>query len=167
MSKNNSSQNINFNLLKYIVLCLKSWRTFVACIFICVLMAGAYSVLQSPKSEVMAQLLLKDDAGAGSSMMLAGQIARSFSLGDMFGGSSSTDNEVFVLGSHAVMIGTVKELGLNTSYYRLRLGVKWENIPLNSPLRLIAPDMTSDTITTSLDFRVNVLDDGKINVKVK
>lgn len=167
MNKNNASRRINFNLLKYFFLCLKSWRLFVACIIGCVVVAGAFAVFQIPKSQVMAQLMLKDDAGAGSSMMLAGQIARSFSLGDMFGGSSSTDNETLVLGSHAVMIGTVKDLGLNTTYFKRRLGIQWVPIPQNSPFRLIVPDQMSDTIGAKLVFNVHRLDNGRIDVEVK
>ncbi len=166
MKSNSKSSGINFNILKYVIQCLRSWRLFAVCILVCVAMAGALSVVQSPKSQVMAQLLLKDDVGAGGSMML-GEIARSFSLGDMFGGSSTTDNEALVLSSHAVMIGTVKDLGLNINYSQRRFGIKWEKMPLNSPFRLIAPAGIADTISTSLVFRVKRLDSGKIDVKVK
>lgn len=164
---NDKSSRINFNLFKYILLCFKSWRVFAVCILCCVIFAGIISVVQTPKSQVMAQLMLKDDAGGGSSMMLAGQIARSFSLGDMFGGSSSTDNETFVLSSHAVMIGTVKDLELNTSYFQRKWGIKWQPLYSNSPFRLIVPDQMSDTITVALVFNVKCLDDGRINVAVK
>lgn len=164
---NKKSSRINFNLLKYIILCVKAWPVFAVCIICCVGLAGFYSILQPQKSQVVSQLLLKDDVGGGSSMMLAGQIARSFSLGDMFGGSSSTDNETMVLGSHAVMIGTVKDLGLNISYFTRKYGIKWEQMALNSPFRLLAPDEMSDTIRALLVFKVKRLDDGNINVSVK
>lgn len=161
------SSKINFNLLKYIILCVKAWPIFLACIVVCAGLAGFYSLIFPQKSQVVSQLILKDDVAGGSSMMLAGQIARSFSLGDMFGGSSSTDNETLVLGSHAVMIGAVKDLGLNTSYFSRKYGLTWEYMPLKSPFRLIAPEEMSDTIRVALVFKVKRLDDGKIDVKVK
>ncbi len=164
--KDNLSR-INFNFFKYILLCFKSWWVFAVCILGCVVFAGVVSVLQTPKSQVTAQLMLKDDTGAGSSMMLAGQIARSFSLGDMFGGSSSTDNETFVLSSHAVMIGAVKDLDLNILYFQRKWGIKWLPMYTNSPIRLIAPDQMSDTLAIPLTFNVKRLENGKINVAVK
>lgn len=161
------SSRINFNLLNYIILCVKSWPMFLACIIGCAAIFGVFALFQSPKTQVVSQLMLKDDAGGGSSMMLAGQIARSFSLGDMFGGSSTTDNETMVLGSHSVMEGTVKDLGLNTTYFVRKLGVKWEMIPIDAPFRLITPDEMSDTLQGVLEFNIKRLDDGNINVSLK
>lgn len=155
---------LNLNILRYIKLCLKYWYLFVISILIFGGIATTYILLRQPTSEVVAQLMLKDDApNAG---ILTSQLSANLPLGDMFG-SSSTDNETMVLASHSVFLGTVKDLGLNVSYTERMYPMIWYQTPLNSAVKLEAQEGIADTIRVSLRFDVVPLANGNVDVKVK
>lgn len=161
----NKNEGIKFDLIKYVKACLRSWYIFLGAIIVCAALLVAYASMKIPSVEVAASLMLKD-AGGGSSFIL-GEIARSLPVGDMFGGSSTTDNESAMLRSHTVFLRTVKDLGLNTMYSYRKFGFKWVPVPTMSPVRLVAPDQASDTISTPLLFTMSRKSDGKWDVKVK
>lgn len=164
-NKANNNEGIKFNLLKYLTACVKSWYLFIICIVVCAGLLVTYVAIKTPAVEVEASLILKDAGGGGSSFML-GEIARSFSIGDMFGGSSTTDNESAMLKSHTVFLRTVKNLGLNTMYSYRRFGFRWVPIPEMTPIRLVAPEEAGDTITTPLLFTLTRVSDNKWDVKI-
>lgn len=162
----NKEKSFDFNLKKYIIVCLKSWPIFAISLGVCTFLALVFALTKTPTVEVTAQIMLKDDTSA-SSMMMAGQIARSFSLGDMFGGSSTTDNETMVLKSHTVFVNTVRQLGLNNMCYERKFGFKWWQMPSTPALKLKAPEGIADTLSIPLVFKVDNEGDGKFDIKVK
>ncbi len=165
--ENNTKKNegISFNLMKYVTTCIRSWYIFLACIVLCAGLLVTYVAIKTPAVEVEASLMLKE-GGGGSSFML-GEIARSFSIGDMFGGSSTTDNESALLKSHTVFLRTVKDLGLNTMYSYRRFGFRWVPLPTSTPIKLISPENASDTISTPLLFMLTRESGDKWSVVVK
>lgn len=165
--ENNVNKNggIKFNLMKYITACIASWYIFIGCIVICAGLLVTYVAIKTPAVEVEASLMLKE-SGGGSSFLL-GEISRSLPIGDMFGGSSSTDNEIGVLKSHTVFLRTVKALGLNTMYSYRRFGFKWVPLPTETPVRLIAPEQAGDTISTPLLFTLSRKSDDTWSIKIK
>lgn len=164
MEKGKKSNLLNLNILRYIRLCIRYWYLFVIGVLIFGGLALTYALVKQPTSEVVAQLMLKDDApNAG---ILSSQMANSFGFGDMFG-SSSTDNEVAVLSSHSVFVGTAKDLNLNISYSERMYPMVWYSTPLTSALKLVPQEGISDTITVSLKFDILPLDNGNFDILVK
>lgn len=167
MSSSNSKSFISpANLLGFVMLSLKKWWIYALAAMLFGGLAAVFAIMSPPRQEVVAQLMLKDDVGSSSSMML-GEVARSFAIGDVFGGSSSTDNEVAVLQSHAVFLDVARDLGLNTSYLVSWHGLRWDAVYSGIPLNLVAQPGVADTISTKLEFALKRHDDGKFDIKVK
>lgn len=164
--KESNGLNLAFNPVKFIKLCFKYWPVFVLSVILCTGLAYLYTKIKTPVVDVEAQLMLKEDVGTSGSMIM-GEIARSFSLGDMFGGSSSTDNEANVLRSHTVFLQTAKALDLNETYLQKLYGFKWRPMQLTSPVRIIAPAEMPDTLTTTLIFNLKRNENGKYDINLK
>lgn len=165
--KEKDKDTLKFDLRKYCKLCLRHWLWFAACLAFCLMLAGVIAYRKLPKTEVVASLKLPPESNAGGIMAIS-DLASSFSLGDMFGGSS-TDNEVAMMSSHAVFMKTVKDLGLNVACYEKLGPMKWapvydENIPISV---IPANAESNDTISRTVIFKVGVNADGTFDVSAK
>lgn len=165
--KEKDKVSLKFDLGKYCKLCFRHWLWFVVSLVACLVLAGAYIYIKVPKSEVVASLKLPPESNAGGIMAIS-DLASSFSLGDMFGGSS-TDNEVAMLSSHSVYMKTVKDLGLNMACFEKLGPMKW--LPLYGdkiPLSLTPTNAeVNDTISRTIIFKVGVNGDGTFDVSAK
>lgn len=165
MEKEKKTSIFDINLKRYLRLCLKNWYIFAICASVLGALMAGWTYLKPQLVTVMAQVIIKDSPTMGSSMM--GELARSFSMGDMFNTSSSTDNETAMIGSYSVMLSTAKQLDLCTAYAVKHNGIHWVGTPLTSPVTLTPSPGIADTISTALVFDVRRLDNGNVNVKVK
>jgi len=164
MEDNNAqTPSFNFDIVAFCKLCIKQWKWFA---MICFLMAcyGVYSYLNNkPQSQVVASVMLPSQGG-GNNMVLS--LAKNFSIGDMFGGSSNTENESMVLGSYEQYLRTTHKLGLNVGYaYKGRL--TWKSAHLNSPIKVQFAQSIADTLSIGHNFEIKKNSDGTFNFKIK
>lgn len=161
-NKNARSDQFHFDFMAFARLCLKQWKWFVVICLITVAY-GAYTYFKNPvKSQVVASVMLP---ASSSSTNMVLDIAKNFSLGDMFGGSSSTENESMVLGSYDQFLRTTHKLGLNVAYsYKGRLN--WKPIHLNCPIKVDFAQSIADTLSVPHDFELRMKDNGKFDVKL-
>lgn len=110
-----------------------------------------------------------DEASNGTSMAPRGagglsQIMKTFSVGG--GAGSSTDNEICILGSHEVMLRTVKLLNLNRSYTgTTRNGGKRSMLYSDVPVEVAAPAEFFDTLSKPFRIYIDINRDGTVNAK--
>lgn len=162
-NNNSSANSFHFDILAFLRLCLKQWKWFV---IICFLAAvyGVYSYLKNPpKQQICASVMLPTMSGTNNMVL---DLAKNFSFGDMFGGSSSTENESMVLGSYDQFLRTTRKLGLNVGYqYKSKLN--WKNIHLNPPIKVDFPQSIADTLTIGHIFELTRKKDDKFDISVE
>lgn len=132
---------------------------------VCFFSLGIYmSVRALPKFTIRGEMLIgeigTDDVKGGG----IGQMMKTFSVGG-FGGST-VDNEVIIMQSHDVMYRTVRALDLNRSYVAKDDKGQKTMLFRDMPVRLEAPAEYFDSLTTSFNVIINLLDNGKANVKI-
>lgn len=129
-----------------------------------------YAGLSMPKHSIVGEMLIGEesmsDGGAlASAKGSAGgmsQMLKTFSVGG-FGGAA-VDNEVLVLGSHDVMLRTVKALNLNRFYIGKDNSGKKAQLWRESPVLIEAPAEYFDTLSTSFRINIQLLPGGKADV---
>lgn len=163
MEENTPKSSFRFDLIEYLRLCLKHWRWFAAIIFVMCVLGGYYGLTHKPASVVEAQVMLPT-VGGQSNMVL--DIAKNFSLGDMFSGSSSTDNEAAVMSSYDQYLRTTKKLDLNVGYsFKGRLN--WFPAYLKRPLQLTYDKAIADTLRIYHLFELKRHSDGRYDITAK
>lgn len=143
--------------------CKARWKWFVisVAVFGCL---GVIWVLRSQsQSEVIANVLISEDDGGGGGIAL--EIASSFNMGDMFGGSRSVDDELAVMTSHTVMRNTVKALQLNEVCYKRENMLKTVRYYRDYPVVMSYNSTIPDTLSVSLKFKIHVADDSRVSVE--
>ena len=153
---------VKFNLQKFIKLCLRYWYYFVASIVGICLLALAYLYIRKPAYEVDAQLMLPTETSGGGIMALS-DIASSFSMGDIFGGSS-TENEMMIMKSYSVFLKTAQDLGLNISYFEKEGFMKWMPAYDKSQLLVTADPAIADTLRAPILFRLKLNGNGTFDI---
>lgn len=155
-TKDNNS--LDWNLL--INQCRRRWWWFAVSAIICTCIGFAYSKIAKPRFEVSASVLISDDGKSKSASVAL--LMSKFDIGSMFGGTSSVQNELAVMGSHTVFMNTVKDLGLNTSYI-VRQGFM-NSMPVSrdeSPVSIAYPPAMPDTLSNAIKFKIAIDKDGK------
>lgn len=162
-NKNAGSVSFQIDFRAFWRMCLKEWKWFAIIIFVFAAY-GAYSYFKSPqKAQVTASVMLPTSSGS-TNMVL--DIAKNFSLGDMFGGSSSTENESMVLGSYDQYLRTTHKLGLNVGYsYKGKLN--WKDVHLNPPIKIDFAQSIADTLQITHYFNLSRNDDGTYDVEAE
>jgi len=118
-----------------------------------------------PNYEIQGSMLIgengynSENRGGGLAQMM-----KTFSVGGFSG--SSVDNELLILQSHDVLMRTVRSLDLNRSYIGINKDGKKAQLYKDTPIRIEAPADYFDTLSTSFTINVNILKDGKANIKV-
>ncbi len=164
MEENNAqTPSFNFDFIAFCKLCLKQWKWFAIIGFV-MACYGAYTYLNNkPQARVVASVMLPEQNG-NSGMVLS--LAKNFSFGDMFGGSSSTENESMVLGSYDQYLRTTHKLGLNVGYaYKGRL--TWKSAQLNSPIKVQFAQSIADTLSIGHTFEIKKNSEGRFDFKIK
>lgn len=161
--QSNTDPKSKFNLSEFIRQCRRRWKLFAASIIVFGVLGGLWLAISQPRSEVIANVLISEDDGGGGGLAL--ELASSFSMGDMFGGSRSVDDELAVMTSHTVFRNTVKDLGLNVSYYENKNLLKKERYFQKFPLTIDFDKSIADTLSVIMKFKIHVDADGKASVK--
>lgn len=161
--QSHNERNGRFNLGEFLDRCKARWKWFVisVAVFGCL---GVIWVLRSqPQSEVIANVLISEDDGGGGGIAL--EIASSFNMGDMFGGSRSVDDELAVMTSHTVMRNTVKALQLNKACYKRENMLKTIRYYRDYPLEMSYNPTIPDTLSVPLKFKIHVDGDNSVSVE--
>ncbi|MCM1292307.1 MAG: hypothetical protein NC111_02695 [Bacteroides sp.] len=146
------------------------WRTikqfkwvFLAIIVLFTALGIWKAVRSLPKYEIEGQMLIgeigydSDNRGGGLAQMM-----KTFSVGGF--SASTVDNEVLIMQSHDVMLRTVRTLGLNRTYIGKDSKGKKAQLYKNTPVRLEAPVEQFDSLGESFGVRINLLDNGKVDI---
>ena len=105
----NKNKTAQFDWMAFIEECKSKWVLCAISVFVCLCIGGLYAILKQPIYVTKGSVLVtQEDQSSAASEMVA-----QFSVGGMFAGSSSVDDELAVMKSHTVFRSTVKELGLN------------------------------------------------------
>jgi len=129
-----------------------------------ILLGCVYWYVALPLYHAQGMMLIEESessAGIGAGDM--GQMMKTFSIGG-FGGAA-VDNEMLIARSHDVAMRVVRNLKLNRTYTSRLDGDKCVLFN-NSPVAVEAPSGYFDTLSVGLKVRVQLLDNGKANIKV-
>ena len=139
------------------------------------MLCGAFWVVSRmlPKVPIGGEMLVGEDSlsdggagllsSAGKGAGGIGQIMKTFSVGGF--GASAVDNEVLVLGSHDVLVRTVKKLSLNRSYVGKTEDGEKAQLWGDSPVVVEASAEYFDTLSVSYNVNVKLLPGGKADIK--
>lgn len=123
---------------------------------------GVWMAVRSlPKFDIQGMVLIGDsnsDNGGGMSQMM-----KTFSVGGF--GASTVDNEVLILQSHDNMLRVVRMLGLNRTYIGETEEGDRAMLYKNSPIKIEAPVSLFDTLSIGFNVKINLKDDGKVDIK--
>ncbi|MCM1348341.1 MAG: hypothetical protein NC338_02935 [Firmicutes bacterium] len=164
-------KNNVIDIRRFIRASKKIWWLFLASAIICVGAAGWYVSRSLQKFPITGEMLIGEESmidGGASALAAAkagggmGQMLKTFSIGGL--GGSAVDNELLVLGSHDVMLRTVRALDLNRSYLgKTEDGTKallWRN----SPVVVAASSEYFDTLATGFNLKIKLLPGGKADI---
>ncbi len=161
--------NINddmIDLRRYINAIKKHKWLFVAT-FVVVMAAGVFfAFTREPKYDLYSSMLIEsEDSGAGSMAAgMLGSMAKTFAFGG-FGGTS-VDNELVVAKSHAVLVNTIKKLGLNRQYFLKEGFLRKKSLYKDSPVLVVTDEHYFDTARTTLQFKIKLNKNGSADIKV-
>lgn len=148
-------ENDKIDLRKYIKAIKRGWVWGLISFVVILGLAITYCVIKMPQYESYAMMLIEDDSDKGTRSMGGGMasLMRSFSIGGF--GSSSVDNEIVIVKSHAVKKNVSSRLGLNRTYVEKK-GLKKELLYKTSPVLVEAPIQLFDTLQTSFKIRLKI-----------
>ncbi len=128
------------------------------------LLGCVYWYVALPLYHTQGMMLIEEsESGAGIGAGDMGQMMKTFSIGG-FGGAA-VDNEMLIARSHDVAMRVVRNLKLNRTYTSRLDGDKCVLFN-NSPVAVEAPSGYFDTLSVALKVRVQLLDNGKADIKV-
>ncbi len=148
-------------------MCRARWYWFAISAVACAFLGGVYAMTTAPAYRVVANILISEEDGGGSSTSAMNQLASQFSIGNMMGGTSSVDDEINVVRSHSNLRQTVKDLGLNTSYTVKRFRIFGNDVADKTPVVMTCDPTIADTLKSYIAFDVVVNKAHKVNIKAK
>jgi capsular exopolysaccharide synthesis family protein len=135
---------------------LKKWKLFLASIFICLVIAVVYNLMATPRYSVSASILIKETEEKSS--------FEAMSTIEDFGflglGTNTLENEIQILKSRRLLTNVVKELNLNTTFYKSESFSDREIYP-NVPFLIefsgdsVARDKLSSTFYLTVESKTN------------
>ncbi len=139
---------------------ISKWYLFVFAILGCLLIAFLYLRISQTQYGVRANILIQQEDSNPMSMAMGG-------LGDLFGSSGYVDDEIFVISSHSLYRDVVRDLGLNKIHYVKQGFLKKSLTYPDFPIDVYPAAGIADTLRYSINFRVEVNEDGLADVKIK
>lgn len=136
------------------------WWLMVASLVLCMGTAILYLQVKKPVYMVVSSVIVDQDnnsSGAG------GTLLKSLSLG----GGSRVDDEVVVMGSQELIRQMIAQLRINRRYVERKSFFKRIDHYGDSPIEIDAPDALFDTLSVSMQFKVKINAQGKVDVTVK
>ncbi len=162
-NKNSIDSNEMIDVSQILALLRRNWWMFVVSLIVCLGVVGVYLYVKHSVYNIHAKVLVTYDEGQGS---MGSSMLQSLSLGGV--GGSNVEDEVLVMSAHSIKAQTIKELGLNRTYYSPDGFLKKKYYYNNNPLKIDAPDELFDTLSVGLKFNIKANADlSRIEVKVK
>ena len=163
MAMENKNKTAQFDWMAFIEECKSKWVLCAISVFVCLCIGGLYAILKQPIYVTKGSVLVtQEDQSSAASEMVA-----QFSVGGMFAGSSSVDDELAVMKSHTVFRSTVKELGLNEICRVKKNLIQWRYKYLDAPIKITCNPSIPDTLSVALSFDISVDENGIADIEVK
>lgn len=155
-------ENDNFNLIEIIAPYLRSWKTYVVSITLCIVGSVFYLKQATPIYQVSTSLMLKDEQKGGGSIGALGEFE---DLGLLGGGSKKVDNELEILKSRYLLNKVIEKLNVHISYWEID-GFKKNAFYENNPFIFKTLGESSDMLNKELQLKIIVLNDNEFSIKI-
>lgn len=141
---------------------IRRWPWFVVSVVLCVAAGFLYTKFKKPVYSVHANVLIAQADNNPLGSVGAGSV-----LGDVFGAKGRVDDEFYVLSSHSVYRDAARTMGLNKMHY-VRKGFL-NTVPEYDgyPIDVTYDPAISDTLKTSVTFKIKAKADGTAHITVK
>lgn len=137
---------------------LKNWYWFVLSVILCCGAGYVYIKKNPPLKEVRANVLITDNTSSTAGL---GE------LGKLFSSDASVQDEVFVIKSHTVLRQVARDLQLN-KMHTVRTGFLTSRLSYpRYPVDVQAPEAIADTLSSLLEFDVDLRADGIADIEVQ
>lgn len=157
--------NDKIDLRRYIAAVKRYKWLYIAALVVMLSGSIFFALTREPKYEVYSTMLIEsDDTGGSNPLASMNQLMGFFSMGGF--GSASVDNELVVVNSNNVLTALVKELQLNRKYYISEGFMQKRSLYDDTPLLLIADDNYFDTVSSGMQFKIELKKNGKADIKV-
>ncbi len=164
MEQQPANNHINITFGDLIKKCLSRWKFIAMSVIVFTALGVLWAKISTPRSEVIANVLITSEDGMGAAGSMALEIASNFSMGDMFGSNRTVDDELAVMRSHSVYRQTVKDMKLNEIYTVKENFLKKIQYYTNPPVSLSYPAELADTLSIPIRFKLHVDAQGKVDV---
>lgn len=165
MEKTTNDNSLDFR--RYIREIKRLWWVYALALVAICGAAAIYLARSLKYNEASATILIEESTSdtSGSSSKGGGLLGmmKMFSVGGF--GSSSVNNEVFLIGAHNMAVRTVKALGLTSTYIE-RDGLKKILLFPETPVTATMPAGVLDTLNVALMIRTHINADGRVSAKV-
>lgn len=155
---NNSTK---FSLLALVRSFRRWWPLIIVVTCLGTLAGGLWVYRMQSKLNVCATLLITDVSKDTDLMGATG-------MSSLFGSKVELDNQIEKMKSHDMLKRLVKKYDLNVkNIYNKNLIKREQKFMSEGPMVFVAPEEMSDTLTSTLVFKVKVNSDGMVSVKGK
>ena len=143
---------------------LRHWPWFVLSVIFFVGVGLLFTRVKKPQYAVRANVLIAQEDSNPLNSMGGGGMA---TLGSLFGAKGSVDDEFYVLNSHSVLLGAVKELDANRKHFVRRGFLNTVQVFDEFPLEVKAAPEMFDTLSAAISFKIKAKDGKKAKVTIK
>lgn len=158
---NNESINLN-DIVKTVT---KHWYLFVISVVCCVALSLVYIKVSKDKYAIHANILIRTDSGADGS--ISGAFMQQMGLGSIFEQGSRVDNEIHIISSHSLLRDVVEQMGLNKTHIYRKSFLERTYQQNDYAIDVTAHEAISDTLQTSISFKIKVDKEGLADIKAK
>lgn len=144
---------------------LKKWYYFVISVVIMGCLGFFVTKIVKPKYQVNASIVLSTSSGSNS--MMASAMGMLGDFGGLLGANAEIEDEIFIITSHSVLKNVAKDLDLNIEHF-VRTGfLQKEFMYEDFPVQIYPAPGLTDTLRTSIYFKIKVNSKGKVDVTAK
>ncbi|MCM1519894.1 MAG: polysaccharide biosynthesis tyrosine autokinase [Lachnoclostridium sp.] len=138
---------------------LSKWYVFLASVIVFGIIGYLFTRTINPEYGVRANILIQEE----QNNLLSGM----GDIGQLFGSSAKVDDEIFVLSSHSIYREVAKNLGINKLHVVSTGFLRKELAYPEFPVDVTASEAITDTLATTLHFKVKVNKEGIADISVK
>lgn len=137
---------------------INHWYLFVISIIGCLAVGFVATRVFTQKYGIRANIMIREEEKS--------PLASMSSIGDIFGTSSSVDDEIYVISSHSLYKDVIEELGINQMHYVKHGFLNTQISYPTFPLTVTYDPAVVDTLSVVLNFKIKVNEDGLTDVKL-
>ena len=153
MTVENKDSKEFISIKPFVDITLKYWYIFLISFVVCGGIGLSYYILKKPTYNILANVLIKENKSSVGGMQAA--MMKSLPFGNILGGSTGLNDEIYILSSHSTLKDVASELALNENY-------KLKDFPFNklyytnSPIKLVSSENIADTLMAYLKFNIHI-----------